>query len=247
MAIITDVDGIPEKTLDRIRALLAKAEATEFEHEAEIFTNAAMHLMAKYGVERAMLANTGKSEDTIEQMTIYVDSPHTRGKSHLLCWVADALRCRTVRYPNRVRERVVIVGYRSDLERLEMLFTSLLLQGVSMLLRATPPVWESTQAFRRSWWTGYGLRVAERVRAAEARAATEHDQRTGSTGTDLVLVDRTRRVEVAYQEMFPNLRKGRKIEVTSEAGCAAGREAGNKANLSGQDAAVGGGARALEG
>ena len=42
--------------LSRIRALLAKAEATEYAEEAEALSARAQELMAKYSIDQALLA-----------------------------------------------------------------------------------------------------------------------------------------------------------------------------------------------
>ena len=52
-----------ERMLSRIRALLAKAESTEFAEEAEALSGRAQELMAKYSIDHALLAaETGKEE-----------------------------------------------------------------------------------------------------------------------------------------------------------------------------------------
>jgi hypothetical protein len=49
-----DVD---ERILDKVRALLAKAESTEFPEEAEALSARAQELMAKYSIDQAVLAD----------------------------------------------------------------------------------------------------------------------------------------------------------------------------------------------
>src|SRR5688572_14589877 len=48
-----DVD---QRMLDRVRALLAKAESTDFPEEAETYTAKAQQLMARYSIDQALLA-----------------------------------------------------------------------------------------------------------------------------------------------------------------------------------------------
>ena len=45
-----------DKVLAKVRALLDQAEATDYEEEAHAFISGAERLMAKYGIEEALVA-----------------------------------------------------------------------------------------------------------------------------------------------------------------------------------------------
>ncbi|MDP9441581.1 MAG: DUF2786 domain-containing protein, partial [Actinomycetota bacterium] len=49
-------DSIDDRILSRVRALLAKAESTEFAPEAEAFTEKAQELMARYAIDDPVLS-----------------------------------------------------------------------------------------------------------------------------------------------------------------------------------------------
>src|SRR5213078_2143255 len=96
----------------------------------EAFNAKAAELIARYGVETALLANTGAVRDDISARTVVVHNPYRRDKGHLLTNISDPLRCRTVHH----RHHIDVFGYACDLERVEILFTSLLLQATNELV-----------------------------------------------------------------------------------------------------------------
>ena len=185
-------EGVPEARLDRIRKLLAKAERAGTPDEAEIYTAKAVELMVRHGVDEAVLAagrGSGPPDaDPIGGVRIAVDDPYSAGKARLLGWTASALRCRWVMHDARGGRvaAVTVFGHRSDRERVELLYTSLLLQAARQLTALRPPdPTESVAAYRRSWLYGFAARVHERLRAAEEVAVSESDRATAG-GTSLV-------------------------------------------------------------
>ncbi|MGD9529573.1 DUF2786 domain-containing protein [Pseudonocardia sp.] len=233
--------------LDTVRKLLAKAEGAATPAEAEIYTAKAVELMARHGIDAALLAAADPGSDEIGGQRIAMDDPYSAGKARLLAWTAGALQCRAVLHTasgGRVAA-VTVFGFASDRERVELLYTSLLLQATSQLVRLRPP-WpgESVAAYRRSWLYGFADEVHRRLAEAESRARSRAEERaeraaTGG-GVTLVLADRSRRVERAYAEAFPRLGRARRATY-SGSGFAHGAEAGRRADLGG--AAVAGGRR----
>ena len=89
---------------------------------------------------------------------------------------------------------VRVYGFTSDLERVELLYTSLLLQATRDLVYVRPDSWgESTAAYRRSWLAGYASAVYARLLRAEQRASAEQPTTGTGTSTELVLRDRSDR------------------------------------------------------
>ncbi|GEL16631.1 DUF2786 domain-containing protein [Pseudonocardia asaccharolytica] len=223
--------------LDRIRKLLAKAERAGTEAEAAIYNEKAVALMARHGVDAALLAAADPGRDTIGTVRIAMADPYSAGKARLLGWTAAALRCRWVlhgAYRGKV-SAVSVVGYASDRERVALLYTSLLLQATSQLVRLRPPrPGESVAAYRRSWLHGFAAQVHDRLRAAEEAAARAASGGRGpapdARPAALVLLDREAQVARAYAEAFPNLgRAGR--ATLSGSGFADGAVAGRRADL----------------
>ncbi len=118
-----------ERMLSRIRALLAKAEATEYAEEAEALSARAQELMAKYSIDQALLAAESGRKDAPAGRRIAVDNPYEAPKTSLLQAVATANRCRVV-WSKEVG-LATVVGFEADLDAVELLFTSLLVQASS--------------------------------------------------------------------------------------------------------------------
>ena len=86
--------------LDRVRKLLTKAEADGVTPaEAQALTAKAAELMAKYGIDRALLAARRPETDHPADRKVDIDNPWARVQAHLLCGVAAAMRCQCVLLP----------------------------------------------------------------------------------------------------------------------------------------------------
>ena len=110
--------------LERVRKLLAKAEGDGVTPaEAEALTEKAATLMAKYGIDRALLAAARPDTDKPANRLIDVPNPWADVRAHLLAGLVTAMRCQCVLLPATGGRRVHVFGYQSDLERAEMLYT----------------------------------------------------------------------------------------------------------------------------
>jgi Protein of unknown function (DUF2786) len=226
-----------DTALGRIRKLLAKAERAGTPEEARTYTEKAVELMARHGVDAALLAAAHPGRDEIGTTRVGLTDPYSAGKARLLGWTAVALRCRAVLHQaggGRVTA-VTVFGFAADRERVEVLFTSLLLQATGQLVHERPArAGESVAAYRRSWLHGFAVAVHRRLVEAERRAAqaaaTEHTD--DGTRAALVLADRRAQVDRAYAEAFPTLGRGRR-SVLSGTGFVAGATAGEQADLGG--------------
>ncbi|MFB4276067.1 DUF2786 domain-containing protein [Nonomuraea sp. MTCD27] len=241
------VSNADERTLDRVRKLLAKAEGTDNEHERDTFMAAANQLMAKYGIEQAMLAATDRSSEKPTNRRITVENPWADVKANLIYNVAEAVGCKSIMITGvRGCKVVQIFGFESDLERAELLYTSLLLQMASALTRVEIPYYDSPRAYRRSWMLGFKNEVVSRIRAAERAAVREYEAdrppASSATGpsTELVLASRKEAVDKAVAEVFPSLKRGNGLS-SRGSGYGAGRAAGRQADIGGKR--VGGGAQ----
>jgi Protein of unknown function (DUF2786) len=204
----------PSGLLERVRKLLAKAEAEGVTSaEAEALTAKAAELMARYGIDRALLAAAQPQSDQPANRKIDIPNPWAQVKAHLLSGLAVALRCSCVQLPRTRGQggtRIHVFGYASDLERTEILYTSLLLQMAHGLLAVPVPAGvRSVRAWRRSWLLGYVTAVVARVRAAEDRAATqaEHERTAEGKSTEMVLADRSLIIRHQCAEAYPHTRK----------------------------------------
>ena len=223
----------PSALLDRVRKLLAKAEAEGVTPpEAEALTAKAAELMARYGIDRARLAASRPDTDAPGNRIIDIENPWAQVRAHLLAGLAGAMRCQCVLLTtDKPGARIHVFGYASDLERTDILYTSLLLQMARGLSATVVPVGvRSPRAWRRSWLLGFVSAVISRVRAAEDRAAAgaEGEVQTGPS-TALVLADRALVVRRQLEEAYPVTRKTR---ITySGRGYSAGYAEGQQADI----------------
>lgn len=211
---MTTTAEAPERLLDRVRKLLAKAEAEGVTAaEAQALTAKAAELMAKYGIDRALLAARQPETDRPGSRIVEIYNPWARVQAHLLCGLAAALRCQCILLPSRAGQRVHIFGYASDLERADVLYTSVLIQMWHGLAGASVPgEAASVRAWRRSWLLGFAAAVIARVRAAEQnaeRSAAAGPAGAGSPGAALVLADRALVIRQHVATAYPVTRTAR--------------------------------------
>lgn len=221
--------------LDTVRKLLAKADGAATPEKARAYTDKAVELMARHGIDDALLAVADPGRDEIGVQQIPMHDPYSSGKARLLAWVATALRCRAVLHEacgGKVTS-VTVFGFAADRGRVELLYTSLLLQAGAQLLRQRPTrPGESVAAYRRSWLHGFAVEVHSRLVSAEAGAVAERtsDPAAGGRSVALVLADRSRLVDRAYAEAFPRVGRARP-SMLSGSGFRAGAAAGQHADL----------------
>ncbi|MGW0436504.1 DUF2786 domain-containing protein [Micromonospora sp. NPDC003197] len=214
--------------LSKVRKLLAKAEDPACTAaEAAAFTAKAAELIARYGVDRALLAAREPATDPVCDRTVDVIAPYALDKAGLLATVADALRCRVVRRRLGSGYAMHLFGFASDLERVELLFTSLLVQAAHGLAAAEVPPGEHPAAFRRSWLAGFAGAVGGRLREAESAAT-----RSSGPSTALVLANRSVRVDRRLVETYPRVRTAGARRLIG-GGLAQGADAGRRADLGG--------------
>jgi hypothetical protein len=225
--------------LEKVRKLLAKAEDPGCTPaEAVALNDKAAELIAKYGVDRALLAAGRPDCDPVGDRVVPIDAPYALDKVGLLGTIAAALRCRSVQRKQwdgkRFAYTIHLFGYASDLERTELLFTSLLVQAAYGLTAAPVPTWETPAAFRRSWLAGFTHAVGRRLCQAERRASEEAESRRAETGPSLavVLADRTGRVDRRVSEVYPALRIAEPRRLRGS-GLEWGYAAGQRADLGG--------------
>jgi hypothetical protein len=220
---------VDKRMLGKVRALLAKAESTEFPEEAEALSARAQELMARHSIDHALLDAEAGGVTEPAGRRIPVDTPYDGPKAALLTVVADANRCRAVWH--RELGFSTVLGFPADLAAVEMLFTSLLVQATTAMVHAGPrrdaAGRSRTRSFRHAFLNAYASRIGERLREAAGRAAAE----TGGDDLLPVLAARDRAVDDVVATLFPNLTKGRARSVSNHEGWAAGRAAADLATL----------------
>ncbi|WP_435969389.1 DUF2786 domain-containing protein [Streptomyces sp. Qhu_M48] len=220
------VAGEP-RMLTRIRALLAKAEATGFPEEAEALTAKAQELMARHSLDEATLAAGAPSPETPGAVRIGVEPPYEQAKAILLDAVATANHCRAVW--NESYGFSTVVGFEADLDPVELLYTSLLVQGQAAMTRAEAEQRaggrKRTKSFRQSFLLAYANRLGTRLSATSRRVAAEAPSLLPALASrDLAVTTRT-------DELFPETRSTRVRAAWDEEGWTHGASAADRAGL----------------
>ncbi|MFD9070911.1 DUF2786 domain-containing protein [Streptomyces lasiicapitis] len=222
--------GDEPRALTRIRALLAKAEATGYPEEAEALTAKAQELMARHSVDEALLAARTHAKDAPGACRVGVDAPYETAKAILLDAVAGANRCRAVW--NDALSFSTVVGFEPDLEVVELLYTSLLVQGTAAMTKAEAGQRaggrKRTKTFRQAFLMAYAQRLGARLEAAAA-PVTHTD---GDGGALLpVLAARDVAVTDRAERMFPETTTTRVRGVRDGEGWAQGAAAADRARV----------------
>jgi hypothetical protein len=252
---ITGQDGRTSKMADqdtitqRIIKLLAKAERAGSPEEAEAFFAKAADLQAKHAIDEIMLnAAAGKNADDVEDKTYDLTGIYSKAHILMLNALARELNCRVIQYSSGGSKnlRARVHGFHSDLERLDILFTSVMVQASRSLKQwwgaQDSSWWTAAEKFqaRKSYIIGYGEGAATKLRESMRTAVAEH--KSGEPGVSLVLVDRKDKVDAAVAAAHGRLGTARSTKVNGAA-TRAGRSDGQRADVGHRR--VGGSNRAL--
>lgn len=221
------------KQLARVRALLAKAESTEYDEEAEALSAKAQELISRYALAKLLdegeRADQPANEGTVAVRRMWIDPPYVLPKAMLIHEVAGANRCSSV--ISELLGFSTLIGAPDDLDAVELLATSLLAQADTALLRRGRHTdrrgTSRTRSFRRSFLIAYASRIGERLRAATADAV-EQASRPGALVP--LLHRRQGHVDDVQQELSPQT-VHRETTISNGHGWAAGRAAADLALL----------------
>jgi hypothetical protein len=231
------VSGVDEKALSRVRALLAKAEDTEFPEEAEVLSAKAQELMSRYSLQQAVIHHERGAVPVAAARRMWIENPYAMAKTTLVQAVARANRCRVV-WAERLGF-VTVIGSETDLNLVELLTTSLLLQANRAMLRAGRQIsshgQSRTRSFRQSFLLAYATRIGERLddTRASVTTAAEHDARLLPA-----LAAGNRAADELTNRLFPSITH-RPLAVSNGAGWVAGRAAADLAHLDVRDEIAG--------
>jgi hypothetical protein len=186
--------------------------------------------MTRHAVDVALLGAGSPSAGGVATRRVHVAEPYVRAKMQLLAAVAEANDVRLVWYQSLGIAN--LVGNPPDIDAVELLFTSLLLQVAQALSAAERPLGmrSADRSFRRAFLLGYAHRVGERLQTARRRATEEA---VSAHGVDLLPVLRSRQaaVEERVAELFPRLRTTRSRAPVDAGGWYAGRAAAERADV----------------
>lgn len=227
--------GIDARQLERIRALLAKAESTPFEHEADSYTAKAQELMARHSIDAAMVDRSRPAGSVgAERRDVLIHDPYASPKSILISAIARANHAEAVWSPSS--RTASLIGFPVDLEMVELLYTSLLVQATRAMTAAGSQVDGSgrsrTRSFRSSFLLSFASRIGERLAEATRQATSEAVHEHGAALLP-VLADRDAEVLEARDQAFPRL-STYSARPRHRGGWLAGRIAADAVDLHGQ-------------
>ena len=256
-----------ERALRRIRGLLDKAGSTAFGPEAEALYDKAAELMAKHRIDAALLEASRAPADrspVVERPVDLGSGQYVRARLQLIHHVAQNHGCRLLTHTTRNGRVATVVGVADDCDRVELLYTSLLLQATRFAAAAWSERSSSQRprhrggsqvSWKREFMFGFAGRVGERLAELSAMAAATSDADGGGGGgaagaaagggsVALVLAGRTERVDEWIARSYPRLRSlAPATGFTGHGGLAAGRSSADRADLGSR--AVPAGRRAL--
>jgi hypothetical protein len=227
--------SVDDDVLRKVRALLAKAESSPFEAEAEMFIAKAQTLIADHSLADALRASRdGAASDGPDAIRLAIERPYDREKFALLGTVARANRARAILHDGL--GLATVVGFTVDLEATELLFTSLLVQSSRAMRRHGSTTDEygnsTTRAFRRSFMVGFAGRIDQRLTAENQRATARAAAAEPDAPLLPVLASRATAVDRRVDEIFPELSRMRPTRARFDgSGYSAGVAAADRADL----------------
>lgn len=230
--------------LEKARKTLAVADDPNApEPVRETAKKKAAEMLARYGLNAAMLADAGTITAKVDDDTFAVDAPYTYDKAALLATVVKAYGGQIVYSRKDVKRSTLrVFAMDSDLARFRLLWPSLMTQLTNEMAAAakTRTGSERRDVFERWFIINFRDEVGQRIEAAEQQATDEAEQERVAEASPagsgksvaLVLAGRQGQVEAAFKAAFPKVRKApaRRLTYSAE-GAAAGREAGRRADL----------------
>lgn len=192
--------------------------------------------MSRHAIERAVLDAETHALPSVTGRRLWLDNPYLAPKSLLVSEVAAANRSRAV--SDELLGFVTVLGDDVDVEIVELLTTSLLVQATRAMLgvattRPTGRGPSRTRSFRHAFLLSYATRIGERLRETAADSVA-------SAGTALVpvLADRARAIDERFDDLFTQT-VSRSFSVGNAEGWGAGRAAADRAELGTGRRAVG--------
>ena len=227
------------KMIERIQALINKAESTDFAEEAKTYMEKAQALLAKYALSDLDLKYAGDPQDTIKTVDVLVSDPNAPAKMRLLNYVAKVNGVKVVDGGKRRRAdknvdpttchhdelRVIstdsrsvhymlvyLTGFEKDIDATVMLYTSFLLQIQREVKRENIPSYVNKHTFNSHFTHGFASAIYSRLNKAKRDADTEFVAEAKAEGRDMlpVLASRKEQVDKAFEQMYGGtLRRGR--------------------------------------
>lgn len=234
----------PEVALEKVRALLAKAQGTDNPNEARAYSMKAAELADKYRVDLNEAHAAADEPLTFSRHEVNLaGSKSLRATLLLLKVVGTHYGVVTITPSTGNSKTPVLAGAADDIALTLMLFGSLMIQRDREVAATPVPPWATTVTFRNSFAYGYAEAIHERLtelRTRQRRAAEEQFAHAGaadqkSAGSALVLFERADQVMKWLTGEDPNLKRtkgsGHNAPTLDRSGLRAGDAAARRADI----------------
>ncbi|QGH80647.1 hypothetical protein SEA_RAHALELUJAH_87 [Mycobacterium phage Rahalelujah] len=221
------------KINDKVAKLLRQAEDVTGTPEEAVFQAKAFELMAKYGIDQAMVdaarTDLDKAQDIPDAVrwSFTFDGKYVAQQALLLNNIVTALHGKAVLSTNRATkaQTLIVFAVPRHLERIQMLW-DILRPQMLRLVEEVRPAQElyagmkydyrtgeykkrstagQLKSYRRAWIAGFGQTVGERIKREEDKAL----QAAQSSGALVLFRGDKERAAVALREAFPRVRNTR--------------------------------------
>jgi hypothetical protein len=159
--------------IDRVRALIAKAESSPFPAEADAFMAKAQQLIDQYAIDEARLH--GVDPTSVGHDTMTMAGAYSKERSLIWAAVANANRCQVLTLSSYGSSKVndlTLIGRTQDRQLVRLLATSLELQALRRMSDLdTGLTWVAPVVQRRSFLRGFASEVADRLRRPSSQQA----------------------------------------------------------------------------
>lgn len=230
------------KQIQLISRLLAQADGTDSDAERDTAMSMAQTLASKYEIDLEVARSfrseeERRRENRVVVIDVEIGEPKNRGAgtySDLMIAIADANGVRWIRGDNNAWVR--LYGMSFDIEVIQKLYLTLLVQ---MIREANAFIEEgswreergvSALGARKAFCHNFSARIKQRLNEARMRAEWEANREHGDK-VAIVLADKRREINQAYYGANRNRRWYSPDRGSGRAGAAAGRRAGDRANL----------------
>ena len=160
-------------------------------------------------------------------LRIHLQAPYASEKMTLLNQVARSNRCKAI-WLEQVAMGT-LVGTPVDVDQVELLFTSLLIQATRAMAEAGASragSYDRSAGFRRSFLVSYAVRIGERLDESAASATAEYGQELVP-----VLQRQADAVDGEFERLFPHTYAMNANRRYSQRGWEAGRAAADQATF----------------
>lgn len=236
------------KLENRVKNLIAKADSTEFEEEAETYRKQAAKLIAKYSIDAARLTDMSAGQRPIVSVVVDTSKPYAKEFQRLVGVIAMALSCSGLDISDGSHSYVY--GSQEQVDQVIMYYELIWPQMLVEVYEAAPFSYATggeVRSFRRSFAAGFAVRIGQRLEEVMKEVIAEEEEE-GVTLSNfgsgaLVLQTEQERAEAILRQDFAGQINNRKQQRNYGHGLTEGYDAGDRADIG--QTAVGAQSRSL--